>query len=416
MNLHTGEAIKNQIRKEFILAKKSKKRKHYREENGQGSWYFDEKKDSFRYIVTLNFNGESKRKAFYGKTKQECLEKLDVYLEKEGLIKNEYSVLSTIPDIMKTVYTIEHNKGYTHESAYQRNLDTVKKIESGRVGKIPIKDITRLDLERYLSDITCLSDSYIGKIWRAIKTAYATAEYHNIITKNFFDDPSFKKPKSTKPKKKVIAFSIDEQELFIKELAKAKTKKGSCSYIAQFLIELSLGMRMGEINALSVADIVFNQDGSGTINVKKTISTGESKRPFLKFFPKTDAGNRAVEFDSQIGCVIKNAIENMKPNKYDLIFYNHNTNSVISTAQVNDSFSRLCKKAGLKSYGQHMLRHTFATRCIERGVPAEVLSKWLGHSDITTTLNTYVDVFRKHEAKYSKSSYNLSGVFDYIKE
>ena len=41
----------------------------------------------------------------------------------------------------------------------------------------------------------------------------------------------------------------------------------------------------------------------------------------------------------------------------------------------------------------HMLRHTFATRCIEAGVRIEVLQKLLGHSDIQTTINTYGKIY-----------------------
>ena len=44
-----------------------------------------------------------------------------------------------------------------------------------------------------------------------------------------------------------------------------------------------------------------------------------------------------------------------------------------------------------------MLRHTFATRCIEARVPAEVLKKWLGHKDVSITINTYTDVFNQFE-------------------
>lgn len=42
-----------------------------------------------------------------------------------------------------------------------------------------------------------------------------------------------------------------------------------------------------------------------------------------------------------------------------------------------------------------MLRHTYATRMIEAGVPAEVLQKLLGHKDIQTTINTYTTIFDK---------------------
>lgn len=42
-----------------------------------------------------------------------------------------------------------------------------------------------------------------------------------------------------------------------------------------------------------------------------------------------------------------------------------------------------------------MLRHTYATRCIEAGVPAPVMQKLLGHKDIQTTINTYTSIFDK---------------------
>ena len=51
-------------------------------------------------------------------------------------------------------------------------------------------------------------------------------------------------------------------------------------------------------------------------------------------------------------------------------------------------------KAGLdKNIHPHTLRHSFATRCIESGIPAVVLKTWLGHTDIHMTLDTYTDVF-----------------------
>ena len=45
--------------------------------------------------------------------------------------------------------------------------------------------------------------------------------------------------------------------------------------------------------------------------------------------------------------------------------------------------------------GQHALRHTFATRCIEAGVSPLVLKTWLGHTNIHITLDTYADVFAR---------------------
>jgi integrase len=68
---------------------------------------------------------------------------------------------------------------------------------------------------------------------------------------------------------------------------------------------------------------------------------------------------------------------------------------IIETSQVNSFYRRICEAAGIEYNGQHALRHTFATRSIEAGVPPLVLKKWLGHANIHITLDTYSDVFDK---------------------
>ena len=51
-----------------------------------------------------------------------------------------------------------------------------------------------------------------------------------------------------------------------------------------------------------------------------------------------------------------------------------------------------CEEAGIKHISMHVLRHTYATRAIERGVNPKSLQKLLGHASITTTMDTYVSV------------------------
>lgn len=45
----------------------------------------------------------------------------------------------------------------------------------------------------------------------------------------------------------------------------------------------------------------------------------------------------------------------------------------------------------LLHFSCHSLRHTFTTRCVEAGVNVKILQQWLGHEDISTTLNIYTD-------------------------
>ncbi|MBB1523011.1 MAG: tyrosine-type recombinase/integrase [Clostridiales bacterium] len=64
---------------------------------------------------------------------------------------------------------------------------------------------------------------------------------------------------------------------------------------------------------------------------------------------------------------------------------------VISTSMVTSEMKRLCSNSEVIKItpSSHVLRHTFATRCIESGMPAVVLAKFLGHTDVSVTLNTY---------------------------
>ena len=98
--------------------------------------------------------------------------------------------------------------------------------------------------------------------------------------------------------------------------------------------------------------------------------------------------------------------------------------SFIHATNFNARFQKLCKNADIRVYKKrssiksgrkikkvyefdmtksrvntHMLRHTFATRCIENGVSPVVLQKILGHKDIQVTLNTYTSIFNKYKEK-----------------
>ena len=84
---------------------------------------------------------------------------------------------------------------------------------------------------------------------------------------------------------------------------------------------------------------------------------------------------------------------------------------LITTNQVNSFFNRICKKADINISGQHALRHTFATRCIEAGVEAVVLKKWMGHTDIHMTLDIYADVFDSmHNNSISKLEEHMNTI------
>ena len=74
----------------------------------------------------------------------------------------------------------------------------------------------------------------------------------------------------------------------------------------------------------------------------------------------------------------------------DLVLVSRN-GKVLSNAQLRRVLDRVLRKANIdKPFTLHQLRHTFATRTLKAGVPISVVSKWLGHANISTTYNTYI--------------------------
>lgn len=66
----------------------------------------------------------------------------------------------------------------------------------------------------------------------------------------------------------------------------------------------------------------------------------------------------------------------------------------ISPRQVQRDFKKWIKESGIEAeLTPHALRHTVGTRLLKRLKNAKLVQRYLGHSDVATTLRYYVDVF-----------------------
>ena len=317
----------------------------------------------------------------------------------------------TVPDILLEFFKERFNSNIIIESTFLRKMYTVSVFQKSNIANIPIVKLTKKDIKQFLNSQTDKSNSDIEKIYSALKKAFKLAICEDIIVKNPLDDPTIQKPKSKKPDKKVIGFTQEEEKKFIEVLKEYKPKKNCNYYKNQFLISLMTGMRMGEINALTPDDIdLINNE----IHISKTVTNTIDGVCKIGQSTKTLTGTRTIPIPPSLIPVIKNALDEFVPNKNNLIFLNKNGKSdVISTKQVNNTFKRLCEKTEIKPLGQHMLRHTYATRCIEAKINAPVLKAFLGHTDVSTTINTYVDIFNKFQnEEVQKYEDYMKDVFD----
>lgn len=367
--------------------------------NGEGSLFFDEKNNRWRYQVTYKLpNGISKRKSFSGKNKTEVRKKKNDFMKKIAFGTITDNSKTTIPELLKEAADYDLSINAIGEAAYRRRLFTITIIENSFIGDIPIVNITEKQINSLLITIKkTYSNSVISKVYSSISTSFKIAIHKHIVSYNLMDSPFIKKPKADRKDTKVMAFTIEEQACFLNAINEKKQYSNSIDYRPMYLIELFAGLRMGEICALTPSDVDINNK---IIHINNSITRGMNYEAKVGDTAKTQNGVRNVPIQPRLIPILQNVLIDYKPNKHNLLFYNFKSNQPIVTQQVNSAFTRICKKANINiSGGQHLLRHTFATRAIEAGVPATVLKNWMGHSDISITLNTYCDVFDKMDNK-----------------
>lgn len=361
--------------------------------NGEGSIYYSEKLK--RWVGQFTYAG--KRKSLYGKTRSEVKDKLNKELvninENKYINKSDYTLL----DIIDMNIEQELNTNKISEATYKRKIGYRKVIEKMPIANMKIQKILPVNINDSLLLIIDYSNSIIAKASQMIRSALDKALILNIIPSNPYSLKGLiTVPKSNKNTKRIEALTIEEQQAFVKEL-----KTYNDEYADIFYIALFTGMRIGEILALRKEDIDFNNN---LINVKRTITKDKNDKIILGECTKTYAGTRTIPITSLFVANLQNSYNRAD----DLIFTKNN--NLIAPCTINSHFKRICKKASIKLITQetknnketvvsnvntHMLRHTYATRCIESGMSAVVLSKLLGHADIETTLNTYTSVFNK---------------------
>lgn len=358
-------------------------------------------------IEMYDKNGKRKRKTISGKTRQEVKLKLEKVITE--LNTNTYVDKSKITfyQIAKEFIDTGYEMNKLKPSSYKRKLHTLQEISTHYIADMELQKITENDLRDFFTYITKYSNSTIAKIYGIVNHTFKIAVRRNILRFNFLDDQiEFSIPFSDIKDRKVSALTIEEQQQFVKAM-----KETSCRYKYQFLISLFTGMRMGEINALDIDDIDFNNK---LIHIRRTITRGLNERAMIGSYTKTINGTRDIIMDRHVESILKDYLSSSYYHENDLhLLFCNSRKQCISTDTTNMMFKYICEQYNIgngSKLHQHMLRHTFATRCIEAGMPASVLAKIMGHANVSTTLNVYCDVFDRFKQTHIDLSYN------YLKE
>lgn len=289
---------------------------------------------------------------------------------------------------------------FRYESAYNKHIKNV-------LGDKKMKDIRPENIQK-------LYNAYKGTetvvIAATILSGMFEQAYKNqVINKNPIPLTTIPKTRNSQKERRVL--TLNEQEILL------KYSKGALRDLVE--VSLSTGMRTGEIRALEWSDIDFENK---VIHITGTLAELGGK--VFKETPKTKTSARDIpmlENVEKIFMRIKEEQEIKKAklgDKYqskegleNLVFRSRRGTPVSNSCYVR-MINRTVDKINndgieFEHVHPHTLRHTFATRCIESGIPPQVLKTILGHSSLAMTMDLYAHVLPDTKAEEMKKIADL---------
>ena len=292
-----------------------------------------------------------------------------------------------------------HNTRRNYRERYERNIQPF-------IGKMALVDVKQMHCMLVLNKMKehGYAQSTIYQSYITMGTFIKSAIMNDLIVKHPMN--GIKNPRPQEIGSDLKCFTIEEQRKFLEEAEK------SHSY-APFALALETGLRPGEIIGLTWDMVDLEK---GTLTVDKTMEYRYSKGIWQAGPPKTLTSYRTIPLTKKAIEVLK-TVKNQqrKPKKTeflsevltyedkitkeiksfkveDLVFINFRTGEPTKNSSYDTQMYKLCEKAGIRHISMHGLRHTYATRAIEKGMQPKILQKLLGHSSIKITMDKYVHV------------------------
>ena len=137
---------------------------------------------------------------------------------------------------------------------------------------------------------------------------------------------------------------------------------------------------------------------------KRSIEYRYSEKEWRSGEPKSKSGYRTIPLTEEAVSILKKQKEKNKriseiSTEWEEFVFLCRKGTPVKNSTYDTALFKICDKAKIPRFSMHILRHTFATRCIEAGMKPKTLQMLLGHSNIGITMNLYVHTTEEEKKK-----------------
>lgn len=286
---------------------------------------------------------------------------------------------------------------YRH--VYEKNI-------SPSLGNRKISEIKHIEIVALIKELHRQGYEYAtkNKVRIILLDMFNKAMIDEFVTKN----PALG-VKIYKNEKDVRVLSREEQDIFFECCA-------GTFYDNLFKVAITTGLRQGEVCALTWDDIDLE---NREINVDKTLLyqklEGDEGKRFHIHPPKTKSSKRKVPISSQCEVALRKqkmqyeivmSKHTAKPLKgYEKLLFTTKYGTPINAQIYSDAIRsildeiNLCRAEAdkIEVFSSHAFRHTFATRCFESNIQPKTVQKYLGHANLSMTMDLYTHVCEEYQ-------------------
>lgn len=286
------------------------------------------------------------------------------------------------------------------------------------LGKLQVSSINKLMVQRLLNNMSKngLSANTLAKTKAILYSIFKEAMENRMISYNPCENITIRRDKT---ERRVLSWQ--EQQIFLEAI------RGS-RYEMLCILGLSTGLRIGELSGLRWSDINFEEK---TLTVERTyIYLHDVKNHRMKdefHSPKTKNSCRTIRLLDSVLLLLNQHKQQQDKEKAaagdswcpveggeDLVFTTKNGSPVrgLNVAEtLNNYVKKINKREEILATKEHRepvlferitphtLRHTFATRAFESGIPPKVVQQILGHSSLEMTMDLYTHVTEDVQSK-----------------